>query len=255
MKENQTRQMLTIGQLATYAGVTIKAIRHYHKCRLLGEPPRDSSNYRRYSAQDAIALVKIKTLAAAGVPLARIKVLLTASPDAFAAAIAEIDLRLQQRITDLNHAREHITQLSSGDALFVSADVANYLDRLRKLGVSERVVEMEREVWILMQSVSPETAAVWSANKRAALDDPEFCALYLAYDAAFDWSANDPRLDALARRSARWSAQHQGEPAGDGNPGSTPDPGLTRLIALSFAGVSPAWDRLAKLSRAIKTDD
>ena len=33
-----------------YAGVTIKAIRHYHKRGLLDEPPRDSSNYRRYSA-------------------------------------------------------------------------------------------------------------------------------------------------------------------------------------------------------------
>ncbi len=60
--------MITIGQLAAYAGVTIKAVRHYHQRGLLAEPPRDSSGYRRYSARHAIDLVKIKTLAEAGPP-------------------------------------------------------------------------------------------------------------------------------------------------------------------------------------------
>ena len=56
---------LTIGQLAEYAGVTIKAVRLYHRRGLLPEPPRDTSGYRRYTAEDAIALVKIRTLAEA----------------------------------------------------------------------------------------------------------------------------------------------------------------------------------------------
>ena len=81
--------MITIGQLASYAGVTVKAVRVYHARGLLPEPPRDASGYRRYTAEDAISLVKIRTLAAAGVPLARIKDLLTADPAAFAAAIAQ----------------------------------------------------------------------------------------------------------------------------------------------------------------------
>jgi len=63
------RRLITIGQLAAYARVTIKAVRHYHQRGLLEEPPRDSSGYRRYSAEHAIALIKIKTLAEAGVPL------------------------------------------------------------------------------------------------------------------------------------------------------------------------------------------
>ena len=88
--------MITIGQLAAYAGVTIKAVRHYHKRGLLEEPTRDSSGYRRYTAQHAIELVKIKTLAEAGVPLARVKELLAAGPDRFAAAIAEVDRTLQE---------------------------------------------------------------------------------------------------------------------------------------------------------------
>src|SRR2546425_9525025 len=103
--------MLTIGQLADYAGVTTKAIRHYHQRGLLAEPDRDSSGYRRYTAQDAIDLVKIRTLADAGVPLARIKDLLDADPDTLTAAIAEIDHNLQDRIAALRRTRDQLAQL------------------------------------------------------------------------------------------------------------------------------------------------
>src|SRR5207244_8490022 len=136
------RRRITIGQLAAYAGVTIKAVRHYHQRGLLEEPPRDSSGYRRYSAEDAISLIKIKTLAEAGVPLARVKELLAADPDRFAAAIAEIDHNLQERAEELLRTRERIARLSAGDPLFVSPEVADYLEGLQKLGVSHRTVQM-----------------------------------------------------------------------------------------------------------------
>ena len=148
--------------------MTIKAVRHYHRRGLLEEPPRDASGYRRYSAEHAIDLVKIKTLAEAGVPLARIKELLAADPDRFTAAIAEIDRNLQERAEELLRARERLAQLRAGDRLFVSAEVADYLDRLHALGVSQRAMQMERDGWILMQSVSPKEAAIWLADKRDA---------------------------------------------------------------------------------------
>jgi DNA-binding transcriptional MerR regulator len=239
--------MITIGQLAAYAGVTIKAVRHYHKRGLLEEPPRDSSGYRRYTAQHAIDLVKIKTLAEAGVPLARVKELLAASPDRFAAGISEVDRTLQERAKELRRTRERIARLSAGDRLFVSADVADYLDRLRELGVSQRAVHMERDGWILLQSASPQAAAVWFADKLLAIDDPEFVAIYLEYDSAFDWHADDPRLEALAERSERWFGRQAGaaltrrkQPAAD--------PAIARLIATSTGSSSPAWDRLKEIA-------
>jgi DNA-binding transcriptional MerR regulator len=207
--EGRPKHLLTIGQLAAYAGVTIKAVRHYHRRGLLEEPPRDSSGYRRYTAQHAIELVKIKTLAEAGVPLARIKELLAADPDRFAAAIAEIDRNLQQRAEELLRTRERIARLSAGDRSFVSPEVADFLDQLRELGISQRTVQMERDLWILMQAVSPKEAATWMADKRDAISDPEFRAIYVEYDAAFDWSPDDPRLSALADRTARWLANRR----------------------------------------------
>jgi DNA-binding transcriptional MerR regulator len=234
--------MITIGQLAAYAGVTVKAVRHYHQRGLLAEPPRDASGYRRYSAEHAIQLIKIKTFADAGVPLARIKELLAADPDRFAMAIGEIDRNLQERAEQLRRTRERIARLRAGDRLFVSTQVADYLDRLLDIGVSRRGVQMERDLWILAQSVSPAAAATWVADKCVALDDPEFRALYVDTDAAFDWSPDDPRLPALAERTRRW-IRDRGERSTE-----TGDPALARLIAASTSGVSPGWDRLAQIT-------
>lgn len=238
--------MITIGQLAAYAGVTIKAVRHYHRRGLLEEPPRDSSGYRRYSAQHAIDLVKIKTLAEAGVPLARIKELLAANAEQFAAAITEIDRNLQERAKELRRTRDRIANLSAGDRLFVSSEVADFLDLLHELGVSGRTVQMERDGWILMQSVAPKDAAIWFADKREAMGDPEFRAIYLKYDAAFDWSPDDRRVYALAARTERWFARRHGtRKSGERQ---APDPTIVQLVTTSFSG-SPAWDRLNEIAK------
>jgi len=238
--------VITIGQLAGYAGVSIKAVRYYHRLGLLAEPPRDASGYRRYSAQDAIDLVKIKTLAEAGVPLARVKELLIADPEQFAMAIAEIDHRLRQQAEKILRTRQRIAQLRGGDGLFVSAEVADYLNQLHQLGVSRRAIQMERDLWILHQSVSPEAAAGWIADKRDAIDDPAFRAIYVDYDSAFDWSAGDPRLPVLADRTRRWLADRH-RSSGHAPP-PIPDPIIIELVTASAIS-SPAWDRLTELAR------
>ena len=239
---------ITIGQLAKYAGVTIKAVRHYHKRGLLKEPPRDASGYRRYSAQHAIELVKIKTLVDAGVPLARTKELLTANPKRFAKAIAEIDSNLQERLDDLLRIRIQIAQLNSGDRLFVTPEVAGYLDQLREIGVSQHTVQLERDLWILVQSISPKEATRLIKDKRSALNDADFCSVYLAYDAAFTWSPDDSRLPVLAEQSRQWFAKQSRKTKKSEKP--VLDSTIVELVANSYVGLSPAWDRLGELAKA-----
>jgi DNA-binding transcriptional MerR regulator len=241
--------VITIGQLAAYAGVTVKTVRHYHQRGLLDEPPRDPSGYRRYTAEDAIQLVKIRTLAAAGVPLARVKELLAADPERFAAATAEIDRDLHDRIEELTRARERIGQLHAGDRLFVSPPVADFLDQLRELGVSQRTITMERDTWILLRSVSPKQADIWIADKLDALRDPAFRAIYTSYDAAFDWAADDPRLPEIADRTGRWLAGRYSDAA----PGPVLDQAVARLVATKAMPSSPAWDRLTEIARERRT--
>jgi DNA-binding transcriptional MerR regulator len=251
LAEGRAKHLITIGQLAAYAGVTIKAIRHYHERGLLDEPPRDSSGYRRYGAQHAIDLIKIRMLADAGVPLAQIKELLAADPDRFAGAIADVDRVLQRRIDALVRTREQLAHLSAGDRLFVSPPVADYLEELAGLGVSQRLVHMERDLWILLQSVAPDDAAIWIAKKHAEIRDAEFRAIYLEYDAAFDWSPDDPRLDALAERAVRWLAKRGG--TSESGDASFLDPAIAQLISTPVGVSSSAWARLDEIARERKT--
>lgn len=132
--------MLTISQLASYAGVTVRAVRHYHAKGLLPEPARDHSGYRRYDAAAVVELIRIRTLAEAGVPLARVKELLAAGQEEFAAAVDEIDRRLRAEIRERQRHRERIVQLAAGESLALPPEAVAYLDRLRELGIPERMI-------------------------------------------------------------------------------------------------------------------
>jgi DNA-binding transcriptional MerR regulator len=233
--------MITIGQLAQYARVTTKAVRVYHQRGLLREPVRDASGYRRYGAQDAVDLVKIRTLARAGVPLSRIKDLLAAEPAEFDLAINEIDAALQKRVDQIESTRLQLGRLRAGEGLFASTEVVAYMDRLREIGMSERAVRLERDMWIFLQSVAPEQAAAFVADKLDAVGDPEYQAIYLEYDAAWDWSPEDPRLPALSDRSRRWFV---GRRTGAGRTTPALNPNLMRVVNESVAASSAAWGRL-----------
>jgi DNA-binding transcriptional MerR regulator len=232
--------MLTIGQLADYVGVTVRAVRHYHQRGLLPEPERDASGYRRYGAQAVVDLIRIKALADAGVPLARIQALLGAEPEQFAQGIAQIDQALRRRIRDLEQQRRRIAELAAGDRLFLPDEVVGLVDELRRLGVSQRAVDMERDGWILLAARSPGPAASWAQGKRSALADPEFRRLYLACDQAFDWDPADPRLGELADAMLAFAARHRG--------GTLDDPVAVELLSSQPGGSSPGWDRLMRLT-------
>src|SRR4051794_40769058 len=170
--------MLTIGQLASYAGVTVRAVRHYHHVGLLPEPNRDASGYRTYDAVAVVRLIRIRTLAEAGVPLSRVRALLDADPETFAAATTEIDRQLRAQIRALQEHRRRIARLGCGDSLAVPAEVVDYLDRLRATGAPTALVDAERDAWILMAARWPEAIPAIIADKVAQLANPKVVRLY-----------------------------------------------------------------------------
>ncbi|HEY0948718.1 MerR family transcriptional regulator [Nocardioides sp.] len=190
--------MLTIGQLAAYAGVTQRTVRHYHQIGLLPEPGRDASGYRSYDARAVVDLIRIRTLAEAGVPLARVRELLDADPDEFATAVAEIDQRLRAEIRQLQEHRRRIARLADGDSLAVGPEVAAYLDRLRAAGASDAMVEGERDGWILMSARWPERIPELMADKLAQLEDPRTLRLYRLFDELVELGMDEERLEAAA---------------------------------------------------------
>jgi DNA-binding transcriptional MerR regulator len=242
--------LLTIGQLAEHCGVTVRAIRHYHRIGLLPEPERDASGYRRYGAKAVVSLIRIKVLAEAGVPLARVHQLFDATPDEFAEAVAGIDEALESQIAQLEHRRRQLRGLLAGDRLALPAEVAELLDELRVMGASERAVRLERDAWILMEALAPELLPDWVRSKKEALSDQGFRRLYLAVDQAWELDPDDTRLEDLATEMAEWVTAHD-RPGTDASLGS-PQPKIIlvgRLIGSEPSSSSPAWRRLAELSR------
>ena len=168
----QDQSMLTIGQLAAYAGVTVRAVRHYHQIGLLPEPERDASGYRRYGAPAVVSLIKIRTLADAGVPLAQIGRMLEADASAFAEAVERIDSHLRDEIERLEASRKQIAQLAAGDSLVLPPEVVAYLDRLREIGASERMMAGERDGWILVAARWPDKVREWMPRQAGAARGP-----------------------------------------------------------------------------------
>jgi DNA-binding transcriptional MerR regulator len=190
--------VITISELARFAGVTVKAVRHYHARGLLPEPDRDASGYRRYDAQAAVDLIRIKTLADAGVPLARVHELLSAEQDEFAVAVDEIGRDLSARIRVMEQHRTRVARLTDAASLALPAFVLDYLDRLRALGLSERMVNVEREGWILLCAHRPERSQGWIRMKQESLDDRSYVEGYRLLDLTWDWAPDDPRLVEVA---------------------------------------------------------
>jgi DNA-binding transcriptional MerR regulator len=241
--------MLTIGQLAAYAGVTVRAVRHYHQTGLLPEPERDASGYRRYGAMAVVSLIKIRTLAQAGVPLSAIGQMLEADPRAFADAVTRIDNHLRQEVERLETSRKQIAQLVAGDSLALPPEVIGYLDRLREIGASERMVESERDGWILVAARWPDRISEIIAGKHEQLDDPQLVRLYRILSELIESAAvDDRRLEEAADILA--GLFEQAHAAGQLNLGEMADDdlGVDVLDAL-FLESDPRSARLARLLR------
>jgi DNA-binding transcriptional MerR regulator len=192
--------VLTISQLASYAGVTVRAVRHYHAKGLLPEPERDHSGYRRYDAHAVVELIKIRTLADAGVPLARVHELLVAGEEEFNAAVADIDRRLRAEIRERQQHRERIAQLAAGDSLALPPEAVAYLDRMRELGLPDLMIGGERDAWILVAAQLPDHMSFYMKLKQQQLDDPATLELYRDLAAMIHWEADDTRVAAVGDR-------------------------------------------------------
>lgn len=236
--------MLTISQLASYAGVTVRAVRHYHATGLLPEPERDRSGYRRYDAAAVVELVRIRTLADAGVPLSRVRELLGAGPEEFAAAVEQVDRRLRAEIRERQVHRERIARLAAGDSLALPPEAVAYLDRLRAVGVPERMVEAERDAWILVAAQLPDRMSFYMEMKGQQLDDDSVRELYRELADVTEWAADDPRLDAVADRLA---LQFEAVPAEVWDDDALPDDLAALLDAVFLTSVPGARRILDRL--------
>jgi DNA-binding transcriptional MerR regulator len=240
-------RVLTIGQLARYVGVSTKTVRVYHDRGLLPEPDRDTSGYRRYGAGDAIDLIKIRTLAEAGVPLSRIRELRSAPDEQFHQALEEIDADLTARIRALRATQRRLRRLSEGSISGLPPEVEAHIEKLAGDGFSDRWVALQRDLWILVFATHPDIAPTLFRDQAEAHEDPTLRQLFQDYDRAHGLAPQDPRVDALARRIVKATRDRYGP---TDLPGQETDSEIPTLIQSAVNAASPAWRRIDTLVRA-----
>jgi hypothetical protein len=120
---------------------------------------------------------------------------------------------------------------------------------MRSVGVSERTMTVERDGWTMLMAHAPEQVPEWAAHKSAALSDPDFRRMYLAWEEANEWDPNDPRLAELAAQTVSRMAKQPPSPSPPQN-----DAGISAVNSLLSAQLdtaSPARRRLDELVRAL----
>lgn len=189
---------VTIGQAAAFAGITIKTVRHYHKLGLVDEPARDGSGYRRYGSAELLRLVQVKTLAAAGVPLADIGPLLASDAESFAAALVDVERHLTDRIAELTERRDTLHRLASGDRTLLPDRAVAMLEGMPTLGFTPYDVQTARESFVLAKALVPEGFDDYLTDIEHALQDPRFVELTRRTAELAAWAPDDPRVAELA---------------------------------------------------------
>lgn len=189
---------VTIGRAATFADITIKTVRHYHKLGLVDEPVRDSSGYRRYGSAELLRLVRVRTLAAAGVPLADIGQLLDSGTAPFAEVLAQVERRLTARIAELTAQRDMLHRLGSGDRTLLPDRAVAMLEGMPALGFTPGDVQTAREAFILAKALVPDGFDGYLTSIEDALRDPRFVELTKRSAQVAGWEPDDPRVDELA---------------------------------------------------------
>jgi MerR family copper efflux transcriptional regulator len=97
---NMNTKALTIGRLATEAGVNLETVRYYERRGLLPKPPRSASGYRLFPAEAARRLRFIRRAQELGFSLSEIRELLSLRVSRTSTK-AEVKTRAEAKLADI----------------------------------------------------------------------------------------------------------------------------------------------------------
>lgn len=165
------------GELARLAGVTVRALRHYHQVGLLDEPERRSNGYRDYGVQYLVRVLRIKRLAALGIPLERMPALLDdadGSDDDSGTLLDELDLELAEQMERIAGQRKLIARLREHSAApDVPPELAPFFAVFATAGLSPELVRADRDQSVLLAHLIGEDAMPYLERFYERLTEPD----------------------------------------------------------------------------------
>jgi DNA-binding transcriptional MerR regulator len=209
---------MRIGELAGIAGITTRAVRHYHRIGLLPEPPRQPNGYREYSLRDAVELARIRRLTELGLSLDEVKdVLADDAGKDLVEILAELDADLARQEEAIRQRRARLCRLLeqaeqtgrlpaeapvSPELTAIFDDMARASARLP--GPEPAMAVKERELLALLDTGSPGGDRGWlDAMVHSLSADPEAMErayeVYAQLDELAEAAEDDPRVEETAR--------------------------------------------------------
>ena len=146
---------MRIGEVAALAGVSARAVRHYHQRGLLPEPARLANGYREYTLTDVVVLARIRRLTELGLTLDEVRDALGDTRD-LREILVELDADLAEEERRLRARRARLAELLDRADLHVDDTVApDLLALLGELGrPATPLAEQERELLTLLDTVA-----------------------------------------------------------------------------------------------------
>ncbi|MDI3405942.1 MerR family transcriptional regulator [Streptomyces cavernicola] len=203
---------MRIGEIAALAGVTTRAVRHYHQQGLLPEPERRGNGYREYGLRHAVELARIRRLTELGLGLAEVRdVLADDAGRELVEVLEELDgdLARQEAAVRERRARlaELLAQARAGELPPegpVSADLARLF---AAFGPTESAIAAkDRAHLALFDQVGGPASGGLIAALRPLAEDPEFVrrveGLYGRLDELAEAGEDDPRIGPLGEELA-----------------------------------------------------
>ncbi|MGX2997501.1 MerR family transcriptional regulator [Streptomyces sp. JNUCC 64] len=281
---------MRIGELATAAGVTPRAIRHYHHLGLLPEPGRLPNGYRDYTLRHAVLLARVRRLTELGLGLAEVRdVLADDAGRELAEVLGELDEDLARQERALRERRRRVGALltearagrlsANGPSSPELAALLGELDAAEPEAPLSPMAVRDRELLGLLDaSADPGDQArlvsLLGETVRAPGAAARAHAVYARLDALDRADPADPRVEETARALAdllppaladelRTGGLVPDGPDGDGGPehqrtrGSSTgrDEGARAFMDAVFADFAPAQAAAVRRALALLVDD
>ncbi|WP_344311230.1 MerR family transcriptional regulator [Fodinicola feengrottensis] len=194
--------LLRIGEVARIAGISTRAVRHYHWIGLLPEPARRSNGYRGYEMADVVRVLRVRRLADLGLSLDEVADALADDQGReLREIVVEIAADLAEQEARIRAQRERLLELATREGdLTLSAELAEVLAHWEKRAGDHPAYERERRI-AEMIGAAPGGEVVASAYQ-AVLDDDEITERGLAVARRFEKlterDAGRPVIDEVA---------------------------------------------------------
>lgn len=164
-------------ELAQFAGVTVRTLRHYHRTGVLPEPERSANGYREYRVSDLVRLLSALRLRELGLSLSEIATMLD-DPRARLSALERADAELSSEIAALTARRDRIRRMKDDGILPELGPLVDVAVTSGAMSALSQLDPIERELFVLVAHLGKPPAVDWLLQIM-----PELAEFHEAHDA------------------------------------------------------------------------